>query len=229
MKKIKFKNSKIKSRNKVITFIILSLILTFYIASFIINSVSSNIYEYSKAKVKKENLSIIKEAFYNTNYSKLDVDKLIDVIKNSKEEILEVNFHLDECSKILMAITEYINKHVENLNFKGYRLDIPLGYKSASPLLINISPKIPIKVEISDVALGNVRTNAKSFGINNALIEVYLDIYIKTTIIYPSEIIYDNTEFSSLVSSKIISGNVPSFYNGTFTSKSDMINLPLTE
>lgn len=229
MKKIKLKNYRIKSRNKVILFVLLSLFLTFYIATFIINTVSSNIYEYTKAKVRKENLTIIKEAFYNTDYSKLDVDNLIDVIKNSKEEILEVNFHLDECSKILMDITEYINKYVENYNFKGYRLDIPLGYNSVSPLLINIGPKIPIKVELSDVALGNVRTNAKSFGINNALIEVYLDIYIKTTIIYPSEVIYDNTNFSSLVSSKIISGNVPSFYNGTFTSKSDMINLPLTE
>ncbi len=229
MKRIKLKNSKLKKRYKIVLFIVLSLLLAFYISYILIKSVSSNIYEYTKAKVRKENISIIKEAFYNTDYSSLDVDNLIDIIKNSKEEILEVNFHLDSCSKILMQITQYINKKVGDLNFTGYRLDIPVGYATSSPLLVNIGPKIPVKVEIADVALGNVRTTAKPFGINNALIEVYLDIYLKTSIIYPQEVIYDDTEYSSLVSSKIITGNVPSFYNGTLTSKSDTINLPFKE
>ncbi len=229
MRKIKLKNVDVSIRHKLVITILFSAFCVLSMSRFLIRSISTNLIEYTSAKVKKENTLLLKEAFAQVEYKNLEIDDLINVIKNSKDEILEVDFHIDECARVLSEVTKYINESVNDYNYIGYRVDIPVGFASKTPLLINLGPKIPIKVEISDVALGNVRTVAKSFGINNALVEVYIDIYIKTSIIYPSQIIEVNTEYSSLVSSKIISGAVPNFYNGTFNSKSDAFNLPLNE
>ena len=212
MRKIKLKNVDVSIRHKLVITILFSAFCVLSMSRFLIRSISTNLIEYTSAKVKKENTLLLKEAFAQVEYKNLEIDDLINVIKNSKDEILEVDFHIDECARVLSEVTKYINESVNDYNYIGYRVDIPVGFASKTPLLINLGPKIPIKVEISDVALGNVRTVAKSFGINNALVEVYIDIYIKTSIIYPSQIIEVNTEYSSLVSSKIISGAVPNFY-----------------
>lgn len=227
MKKIRFKNTKLKFRHKLVIAIISSLFLVIYFCIFLINSISTNLIEYVSSKVKKENIILLKNAFSEVDYRNIDLNKLINVIKNSKEEIVEVDFDIDECSKILTEVTKYINERVDHYNYTGYKIDVPVGFATRTPILINMGPKIPIKVELSDTALGNVRTIAKSFGINSALIEVYVDIYIKTSVIYPSQILTEDSQYSSLVTSKIIVGSVPNFYNGSFNSKSATLDLPL--
>ena len=132
-------------------------------------------------------------------------------------------------SSLLSSITDYINATLNEYNYLGYRIDLPVGLLSKNPIFANIGPKIPVKVELSDVALGNVRTTVKSFGLNNALVEVYLDIFIRTSVLYPFEVLEVDSEFSSLVSSKIIQGTVPNFWGSSINSKSDTIDLPLNE
>lgn len=229
MKKIKLKNTACITKRRIVTALFMSLCLTCLLTFYFVNSLSSNLMSFAKLKVKKENTLILKEAFSHSQKSAIDIDKIISVVKNSKEEIVEVNFDMKASTDLLSSITAYINDRIENYNFLGYRLDIAVGVLSSNPLLYNIGPKIPVKVELSDVALGNVRTTVKPFGINNALIEVYLDIIIRSMILYPFEAVESQDEFSSLIASKIIAGSIPNFYGGTINSKSDTINLPLGE
>lgn len=183
---------------------------------------------YIVGRVKKENTLILKEAFEVNSEMDLEPEELIKVIKNKKDEIVEVEFRLSECQKLLSNITKYINANLEEENFLGYRIDIPLGFASNNPLLMNLGPKIPLKIEISDVALGNVSTKVESFGINSALVKVFLEIYLKTSILYPFENIEETSTFYSLLSSKIITGTVPDFYNGSLT-KSENISSSISE
>lgn len=227
MNKIRFKNRAAIYKKRMTFSILLSVLLAFLLTTLFVKNLSSNLLDYAAKSVKKENLIILKNAFSEGLDSSIDIDDLIQVTKNSKEEITEVSFDMKKSSKLLSNVTSYMNEYLSDYNYLGYRIDIPVGIFIKNPLFVQIGPKIPVKVELSDIALGNVRTAVKPFGINSALIEVYLDIFVRTTILYPFETMDTDSEFSSLVTSKIISGTVPNFFGGTIDSKSDTINVPL--
>lgn len=229
MKRIKLKNGDATLKKKLVFSITLSITFAILIANMFIHNLSSELPTYISNRVKKENLLLLKEAFSNSQNSQIPIDELITVITNSKDEITEVNFDMKLSTALLSQITNYLNESLIEYDYLGYRVDVPIGFLTNNPIFTNVGPRIPVKVELSDVALGNVRTSVKSFGINNALVEVYLDIFIRATIIYPFASITADSEYSSLVASKIIAGTVPNFFGGTINSKSDTINLPLDQ
>ncbi len=207
--------------------IIMTVIVTAIISLSMIKNLSKGLSDYIVGRVKKENTTILKEAFGAAGNTDVEVDELIRVIKNSKEEITEVEFDMKKSSELLSEVIFYLNESLSEYNYLGYRIDVPVGMFFQNPLFVNLGPRIPIKVELQDVALGNVRTAVKSFGINSALIEVYLDISIRALVLYPFAVFDTEQDYSSLVASKIISGTVPSLFGGAINSKSDEINLPL--
>ncbi len=219
MSNIKFKNRKTKKTTGIVIFFLITIFFIIIIYKSLADYISFDIEEYVSEKVKKENVIILKKAFNKTS-SESDIDDYIKVIKNSKEEIVEVEFNIKECTKILNEITGYMNEYLHNYNYVGYRMDIPIGYKLKNPIVMNLTPKIPIKVELTDIALGNVKTKVQEFSINSALLEVYLEVYLDTSILYPFETSTIDTSYTWLLSSKIISGKVPDFYNGTITNES---------
>ncbi len=229
MNKFKMKNWQFEEKRRLLISILLTCFLSFMITNIYIKNLSKNMTTYIGASVKKKNILLLKEAFTETSSTFKNVDDLILVTQNSKEEIIQVDFDMQMSSNLLSSITNYINATLNEYNYLGYRIDLPVGLLSKNPIFANIGPKIPVKVELSDVALGNVRTTVKPFGINNALVEVYLDIFIRTSVLYPFEVLEVDSEFSSLVSSKIIQGTVPNFWGGSINSKSDTIDLPLNE
>lgn len=227
MRKIKFKNWNEKTKRRLTMTIILTVLLSFFVTYVFIKNLSSNLTTYIAKSVKKQNTIFLKDAFIKSSGEGIDIDQLIKVVKNSKEEITEVDFDMQNCTLLLSSITANLNEQLMSYNTLGYRLDIPVGLLSKNPVLANIGPKVPIKVELQDVALGNVRTTVKPFGINSAMIEVYLDVFIRTTVLYPFETIESDSEFSSLIASKVISGTVPNFFGGLMNSQSGTINASL--
>lgn len=229
MKKVKFKNFKIHDKNKVLVLVIMTFLLVTFLTNAMINAIYPDILKYALKKVNKENNLILKDAFSKSYSDNLEIDNLLDVVKNSKEEIVEVDFDMKESYRILSSITRYMNERLREFNFQGYILEVPIGFIAGSPLFANFGPKIPIKVELADIVLGNVRSVAKPFGINMAQIEVYIDISVSTSILYPFGSEEETTAFSSLIASHIIAGKVPDFYGGALSSKSETLNIPLSE
>ena len=235
MKTVNFKNRKkivvykMEPKKKIFIIVLISVFLVFAMMSRLSNFVSYNLRDYLKEKVNKENLLLLKSSFSYLRSEEVDLNNLINVVKNSKEEIVEVGFNIKECTNILASITSNLNNSMTEFNYLGYKLDIPIGFISSNVLFRNLGPKIPIKVEVGDVALGNISTVVKEFGINSALIEIHVTVSITTSILYPFDTLNNTTSYDTLISSKIISGVVPDFYNGMINSKSDTISLPLNE
>lgn len=216
-------------QKRLLLIVLLSIGFVIYMSYKIMTSISYNVKDYLLERVNKENMLLLKSSFSYLKQEDVSLDNLISVVKNTKEEIVEVNFDIKECTLILSHISGYINDSLTEYNTLGYRLDIPTGIVSNNFLLQNLGPKIPIKVEIGDVALGNVTTTVKEFGINNALIKINLRLTLNTSILYPFEALTKSTTYDTLIASKIITGHVPDFYNGAINSKSDTITLPLNE
>jgi len=227
MKPNKLKTKKNTKKDK----IVITTIITFLISSFITSKISfyisKNILYAAESYLETENDLIFKKAYIKKNEAGVDVENLIYVVRNSKGEIVEVDFKILECEKLLMAIMEEINKNTDEIMTYGYNLNVPLGYITNSPLLINLGPKIPVKISTTDVALGDVSTKITDFGINNAMVEVYINFSIKVNALTPLNKKTKELNYSALIASKIINGTVPNFYSGTISRTSETFNLPI--
>ena len=167
------------------------------------------------------------DIFTTDNLNNIDTNNLINIIKNKNDEITEVDFDINEGEKILTNVVDAMNKKTGKYMSEGYIMEVPIGYITSNPLFVNLGPKIPIKIMATDVVYGNVKTRITEYGINNAMVEVYLELNIKINVALP--IVHETYSFSYnyLLASKIINGKVPDFYGGIIDKKSENINLPI--
>ena len=71
-----------------------------------------------------------------------------------------------------------------------------------------------------------VNTNIKNYGINNAIIEITLDIIVKEEVILPINTEEIKVTQTIPIAIKIIEGSVPSYYSGEI-NKSSTFSIPI--
>jgi len=228
MKIARFVRNKNTLKYKIIITFVMTSFLVFSITKQICGLINEKILIYAETMIKNKNNLVVKEAFWDLE-SDINIDEIIILNQNSKAEIIGVDFKLSKCQIILSKVIENIDKKILQDNYMGYRLEIPLGFITNSPLTINLGPKIPLKINVANAALGNIRTEVKSFGINNALVEVYLDLIFKVETSSPLTSVFQNVTYETLIASKIITGAIPSFYGGSIKSESQTFSLPIYE
>lgn len=222
MKKVKFKKGFYFNYKFIIIF---SIIISFLISLYISNKISNKVLNYSKTVIKNNNHEIFKKAYSKAEVSE-NSNNLIKVIKNSNDEILEVSFDMKKCNDLLSKIIDNIDKDINNSK-DGYILYVPIGFITDSIIYSNLGPKVPVVINMVGSALGNVRTKITEYGINSAMVEIYIDIDLKIEVNMPFNKDSEDISYSSLIASKIINGKVPNFYDGTINSKSKLINIPI--
>ena len=92
-------------------------------------------------------------------------------------------------------------------------VEIPLGQATGNTVLANLGPKIPVHFEIVGSLQSDVVHEVKEFGVNAALIEIYIPVDVSIRIVVPFST--DTAEVSTrvFVDSRVIMGDVPEFYN----------------
>ena len=101
----------------------------------------------------------------------------------------------------------------------GIVLAMPLGVVSDSVFLTNLGPKIPVYIHFIDSVLTQVKTKVTDYGINNVLLEVYLNVKISYEIISPVTEEEKTLQYQLLLDSKVIQGSVPNWYSSPYESK----------
>ena len=91
--------------------------------------------------------------------------------------------------------------------------------------LNDLGPKIPIKINIVGNALTNLKTKITDYGLNNALVEIYINITINEQILTPVAQDSLKTSYNFLIMSSIINGKVPSFYGGTYEKETRLFDI----
>lgn len=149
------------------------------------------------------------------------IEELITIDKNSKEEIVNIDINTSK-SYILL------NKIVNNLknsnstyrdmyakNKKNYIvLRYPIGLISNNILINNLGYRIPIRLELNSNILTGIKSKVTNYGLNNALIEVYLKVKFTSNVVYFSLDDRVDNEYEILLASKMIMGRVPEMFNG---------------
>lgn len=234
MKKIYLKKNK-KKHNKIIIFImILALIslLSELMLKYINKNISPKLIEYASAELKKTSNIIISKALTEKEIKKFNIENLFIITKNEKNEILTVDLNTPLINEIVFQATDKIQENLKQLeqgkineyNEKadGVILKIPIGVATNNFLLSNLGPKIPVKMKILGNMDSNVNTKIINYGINNALIETYIEITITEQVILPITTKEINITSKIPIAIKLINGTVPNYYpNGIIERRYD--------
>ena len=130
---------------------------------------------------------------------------------------------------IIILRKEILNNYNEDLSsgLDSIVLSLPIGISSDGIYLVNLGPRIPVKVNYMGYVSSSVRIKLEDYGINNALISIYIDCFINNEFIAPFKEERINHEYNILIYSKIIQGIVPTYFGGSIEKKSNLLSLPI--
>lgn len=219
-----------KTNHKFIILIIIFILALEWI-SLLGRMINDNFIFYIKQNIKKEVNHCLFYSFSKEVAAKFRVDDLISLNLNKNGEVISVDYKMNEVYVMLGESLESLYNNLAQIdfsvNYKGSNKDVlwvPIGIGNKNILISNFGPKIPVKIEVlTDSAMG-YKTQVKNYGINNVLLELYLDITINSSLLTPVSKEEIKDDFSILIASRIIHGTVPSYYNGVLESVSPLLN-----
>lgn len=205
-----------KKMNKILIVTIL-IIGTLFFSFKYLNKKSKTIFlEYSKEQSKR----IISEEIISTVNGEIleniDLNEMFIIIKNTNDKIESIDLNSKLINNILNTTALKLDRNLKELENKKSILEIPLFNNG---IISNIFPKIPVKLNIIGNTLCVISTNVESYGINNALFKINLDIKIDIKILMPfvSELISVNTSIPLVI--KLIEGDIPKYYLDDYFNK----------
>lgn len=240
MKRILLKKKRPK-KPKFVNIIILIFILLILITRMILNYINKNISpklkNYAELELKKISSLIITESINLEDLEKLNINDICIITKNEKQEILTVDINTVIINKIIRNATINIQENLKKLelgmidnnnqkNKNGVVLKIPAGEIYDNFLLNNLGPKIPVKLKILGDMKTKINSNIKNYGINNALIEISLDITVTEKVILPISTSEINVNQTIPITLKLVTGTVPNYYSNGI-NKSETFSIPI--
>lgn len=219
--------------NRNIIYILIVMIFFGVILSFILinKKVSPIMRIVAKDECKKVADIIINDAVKKELDNGLTFDKLF-IITYDNDKISTIDFDSIIVNRLLNNVSNNILiglKNVENGNIneldmlrtynmkklkKGIIYEIPLTYSYNNVFLSNLSPKIPVRIHPIGNINSSIRTEVTDYGINNALIEVYIDVEVNMQVVLPILSDSVSTKISIPVALKLIKGEVPTYFGG---------------
>ena len=104
--------------------------------------------------------------------------------------------------------------------------EIPLSRFTNNIFIGNIGPKIPVKFNIVGDAHSNIKTNVKEYGINNALVEIIVNISVTERVIMPFISKKVDISVDVPISIKLVKGEIPIYYGAAISRNSSILSIP---
>ncbi len=152
-----------------------------------------------------DNLFIIKND-NNTNMTMVDFDP---VILNRVLSSISLTIYDN-----IKLVSEQDLETLKKFNIPNNIFYIPSGVIFNSTFLNNLGPKIPIKMELISSVNPNIETKVSEYGINNSLIEIFINVNVNIKMILPLAASDMEVVVKTPLSMKIIQGVVPDYYLG---------------
>ena len=245
--KRKFKLTKIKPINLIAIFIVAILLGIYFVFGYIKERIMPSIFKYGALEAKKFSSIIINDAIDKYISEKVDIENLFIIASTNEGEITSVDFNTSLINQYLTNATKSIQKNLKyietgDIQKVEYQADLLENYDEKAlkngiiyylnssfifnnPIFSNFGMQIPIKISLTGDVISNISTEVTNYGINNALIKVYVNIEITEQVILPyydKEIKINNQVPIAL---KLIAGTVPSYY-GNLNTATPSLTLP---
>ena len=223
MKKIKLKKSKITPFTYILILILLLIISLIFIFKYIGHNLSDKVESYATKQSKKIITLVINKSIDKELISSFELNQIFTESENT------IDFNSVKLNKILLEVNKKLKDNLNKLESgelkledetilknktkKGIVYEIPTGIIFNNALLANIGPKIPVKLHLIEDVLTGIDTNVIDYGINNAIIEVYIKITINEQVILPFSSKQISVTEKVPIAIKLIEGKVPNYYS----------------
>lgn len=204
-----------KTKSKVILFIIIVIFFSILLIYYYSFKISPVLLKYAKIEGKKQAINIISKNLSDDIVECLNDEELFTVEKDNNGNIEMIDYNTKVVNKILSITSKQVTNNFSELEKKNNSIikKIPMGIITNNVFFDNLGPKIPIKMELDGNVLTSMKTKVKNYGVNSALIEVYVNIEANVDIIIP----FCNTKIKVTnevpISIKVAKGNVSSILN----------------
>lgn len=181
---------------------------------------------------------------YNSKSYQVDNNELYEIIYGNNDDIKTIVYNSSEVNKFLDAVTENVYDMFNNLEYgdlsrinirenivvndkKNFAKDgivimIPSGIMSNNYLFANLGPKIPVKISLTGEFESCISTKVEEYGLNNALISIYINIKATEQITMP--FITEKVEIENQIplSIYVVNGKIPEYYINGFDRTSNI-------
>ncbi len=240
MKKMHLKRRiNIKTKDKISFALVCTIVCTFLLFVSLKKEIEKLINTYVENDVESLSTYIITKTI-DDNKEELKKKEYVKTINNSQNEILEIDYNAREINETLLLINKSILESIKNVNkmnislFKSiYKIEkknnaliyyIPFGIVKNNPLLTDIGPKIPLRIELSAGVKSNVNTEVLPYKINNSLLKITIEVELTYNLIMPfiTKKISTNAQIPLVI--KEVKGVVPNMYGGLLSSPSNILS-----
>ena len=223
-----------KTGDKIVILLIIFIASLLALFSYVNKKVAPILLNYAELEVRKIATLIINRAITKQVAEAMTIDELFLITKNEQGEIMTIDFNPILVNKVLSQATNSVQldlKHIEEGSIdliempdnvlidydkekikKGIIYEIPAGVIFNNALLSNLGPKIPVRLNLVGDITSGVNTKLTNYGINNALVEVSVNISLNEQVILPFTSSQMKVEMNVPVALKLIQGNIPSYY-----------------
>ena len=199
------------------------------------------IMSYASVQTEKIGIEVLRSTGINELNELLENNNLFEMIKNNNGEIESIDFNASIINDALQIIAKNVRKRLKEVE-KGKNLpdeiyesvmdkklkngiiyEVPVGVVFGNSIFSNIGPKIPVKIKYSGNVGLDVKTRVSEYGINSALIEVYVLVEVtqKTILPFQSKDVKIKSEIPIVI--KVVKGSVPYYLQGI----SETYSLPM--
>lgn len=211
----------------------------------IINQIMTPILlEQAELEINKFSTIIANKAISQALNDKINIEKIFNNTLSKDGYIQSIDFNTIAVNEILTIATESVQKDIKLLEKgeliiddisdgkssklrKGIIAEIPLGVITKNTLFSNIGPKIPIRLNYIGDVISNISTKITQYGINNAMIEVKINLELTAKIIMPFISEKKKLEYDIPIATKIIQGVVPDYYGSELIKNSSIYTMPI--
>lgn len=238
-----------KKRNiilKLIMIIIISIMLSFWVIKMFSNKIMPYYMDSAYEEVKKLVILVVNSSINEDVINEIDSDNLFSITKNSNNEIVLIDYNSKLVNNYLTLVVRTISNNlkileegnIDELSFssgildkydkrlleKGIVYEIPFLSITNSNMLSNIGPNIPVRFNLIRDISGGIDTNIREYGINNAYMEVCVNVYVNVNVNLLNLSKTVSITSSIPIAMKIIQGNIPNFYTGNLQSSFSYLN-----
>lgn len=190
------------------------------------------IMNYASVQTKKIGIEVLRNTGTDELNELIDNNNLFSVTQNNNGEIESIDFNTSVINEALKIIAKNVRKRLKEVE-KGKNLpdeiyenildkklkngiiyEVPIGVVFGNSLLSNIGPKIPVKIKYSGNVSLDIKTRVSEYGLNSALIEVYVLVEVtqRTILPFQSKDIKLSSEIPIVI--KVIKGSIPYYLQG---------------
>lgn len=215
-----------KEKLKIYIFIIIVLISVSVYFTYLNKKIKETLINYVDVEVERVFTNIINRVLRENNV------KFNDYLIYNKEDKNNISYDIDKVNEYTDYVSEKINEELYNLENeyidnkydykyydknkykyirKGLLYEFSFNSINNNILFGNLGASIPIKISFLGSVNSNIEIVSKDYGINNIIIEAYLNISVKSYTTMPVGSNIKDVSTKELVFVDIINGNVPNY------------------